>query len=1017
MQGKLRLITQVSLALAVALSLLIAACGDNDVAAPAMRLVSLAGGAFGGGSGTPTDPYIIEDIDDLQAMQDDLEAYYALAGDIDASATSGWNTGQGFAPIGDADNRFSGGFDGRGFTITGLYINRPNTNNVGLFGHVGHDTGTTIIKNVGLIDASIVGARGVGTLIGRVTGNANTLIENCFAEGGAVTGNGATGGLIGSFNSWRTTPGGEDNPILRYSFTHVSVESVAEGGGRDKFGGLVGCSQKGTIQNSYSRSSVTVTNGSRIGGLAGCVDFRGEIFNSYSTGLVDAEDSTAVGGLVGNKVGPGFNVGVVTNSFWDTETSKQTASAGGTGKTTGDMKTQDTFTDAGWNFDDIWSIDPEVNDGYPYLVWQDFEPAVLTIGGTFTARNKVYDGTNDAEFATEDLTLEGTDPGHDVTLVDVVIRFADPSVGDGKIVYITSAALAGADAGKYTLSLQGAPTATADVTPRDLTITADDKTKVYSGTAFPVGDFTVSYEGFVAGEGPGDLGGTLEFEGPAVDAVDVGTYGITPSGLTSDNYAITFEPGTLTLDPRPITVTANDQTKLDGETFTFDHGEYEITAGSLVSGHTLTLVLSSDGAAADAEVGDYDIDISDLVIMDNGTDVTDNYDITPVEGTLTVTEKTILTITGGFTALDKTYDGTRDAQFDIDNLTLHGVEPGDTVTLVEVVIRFEDPYAGDSKTVYITSAALSGPDADKYVLSLAGAPTTTASIIALTIEVTAHEKAKVYGAADPALTYGYSPELVGSDTFIGALTRQAGEDVGTYEIRQGSLALSDNYILEYTSADLTITPLTIYVTADAQSKVSGEPDPELTYTFSPAPLPLGDSFTGELQRDPGEDVGTYAIRQGTLALGDNYILDYSGNYLTITDHPTYTISGTITVISGLADVEVVASGGHEQTVYTDSDGKYELTDVAQGATDIVITPTLAGYTFSPTTRTVPGPVTEDVANEDFTAQALVDPEPIVVGWDALPVNKLAVLAPWIALCAAIMAAASLLMLRRRRTRG
>src|SRR5512136_1818987 len=80
-----------------------------------------AGGTFGGGIGTPADPYMIEDVDDLQAMSNNLTAYYALANDIDASNTTGWNGGQGFEPIGNG-SRFSGGFDGRGYNITGLYI-------------------------------------------------------------------------------------------------------------------------------------------------------------------------------------------------------------------------------------------------------------------------------------------------------------------------------------------------------------------------------------------------------------------------------------------------------------------------------------------------------------------------------------------------------------------------------------------------------------------------------------------------------------------------------------------------------------------------------------------------------------------------------------------------------------------------------------------------------------------------------------------------------------------------------
>ncbi len=104
---------------------------------------------------------------------------------------------QGWLPIGVArnDNSFTGHFIGMGYTITGLRINRPDTNNVGLFGHVGQDNGPTVIKNLGLRDVEVKGARGTGTLIGRVTGHVQTIVEYCYADGGNVTGDAATGNI------------------------------------------------------------------------------------------------------------------------------------------------------------------------------------------------------------------------------------------------------------------------------------------------------------------------------------------------------------------------------------------------------------------------------------------------------------------------------------------------------------------------------------------------------------------------------------------------------------------------------------------------------------------------------------------------------------------------------------------------------------------------------------------------------------------------------------------------------
>jgi hypothetical protein len=177
-------------------------------------------------------------------------------------------------------------------------------------------------------------------------------------------------------------------------------------------------------------------------------------------------------------------------------------------------------------------------------------------------------------------------------------------------------------------------------------------------------------------------------------------------------------------------------------------------------------------------------------------------------------------------------------------------------------------------------------------------------ITPLGITITADALSKTYGEADPELTYDYSPDLIGDDTFTGALTRAVGEDVGTYAIVQGALALSTNYTLSFTGADFTITPLTINVTADALSKTYGETDPELTYDYSPD-LIGDDTFTGALTRAVGENVGTYAIDQGTLELGDNYTLSFTGADFTINAADLTITANTITKTVG---VEYVFTG-------------------------------------------------------------------------------------------------------------
>ncbi|MEN2490366.1 MBG domain-containing protein, partial [Flavobacterium sp. B11] len=136
--------------------------------------------------------------------------------------------------------------------------------------------------------------------------------------------------------------------------------------------------------------------------------------------------------------------------------------------------------------------------------------------------------------------------------------------------------------------------------------------------------------------------------------------------------------------------------------------------------------------------------------------------------------------------------------------------------------------------------------------------------------------------ADPVLTYTFSPGLVGSDAFTGALSRTAGENVGSYAIGQGSLSAGPNYAINYIESNLIVTAKPITVTADDfQTKVYGETDSTLTYSVSPA-LVRNDIFSGTLKRAIGENAGTYEIGQGTLTAGKNYAITYIGKDFEIT---------------------------------------------------------------------------------------------------------------------------------------
>ncbi len=168
---------------------------------------------------------------------------------------------------------------------------------------------------------------------------------------------------------------------------------------------------------------------------------------------------------------------------------------------------------------------------------------------------------------------------------------------------------------------------------------------------------------------------------------------------------------------------------------------------------------------------------------------------TPVDQSFTVNQKSA-SVTPA--AASKTY-GAADPAF---TGTLSGFLTGDGVTATYSRTAGES-VAGSPYTISATlnPAGVLG----NYTITY---NTASFTINKKAITVTADAKSKIYGTADPPLTYTFSPALVSGDSFTGALSRVAGEAVGTYAIQQGTLALNSNYTLTFVGANLTITGTT-----------------------------------------------------------------------------------------------------------------------------------------------------------------------------------------------------------------
>jgi len=327
---------------------------------------------YSGGTGEPNDPYQIATAADLIALGEtpaDYDKHFLLTADIDLDpnlpgrkvfdraviAADTNDTKSGFQ-----GTAFTGVFDGEGHTISHLTITGKDW--LGLFGCLGSKAE---VKNLGVVDVNVTGSGDyIGGLIGR---NYGTLTQ-CYSTG-LIGGDSVVGGLVGS--------NGYDDRVT-HCCSQAMVSGISTVGGlvglnagavsrscsmgavsaMSDVGGLIGANVRsqrsnGRVSDCYSAAAVSGTE--NVGGLLG--HHSGGVTHCYSVGPVRSTGEP-VGGLVGygfgeiptDAGGPIRVEGTVTGCFWDIQTSGQTTSAGGMGKTTAQMHEIRTYQDAGWDF-------------------------------------------------------------------------------------------------------------------------------------------------------------------------------------------------------------------------------------------------------------------------------------------------------------------------------------------------------------------------------------------------------------------------------------------------------------------------------------------------------------------------------------------------------------------------------------------------------------------------------------------------------------------------------------------
>jgi len=329
------------------------------------------------------DAITISSAADLDYVRNDLTASYILTADIDLS---GFSAGEGWVPIGDDTNGFTGTFNGNGHKIRNLSINRPGSDYQGLFGYIGSGGN---VKNLTLTGGTVTGNATIGALAGFVAGASSDDEGARPGEGGGVelpaaevTGCSSSVTVSGMSEGFTLCGGliGLNNGILTDCYATADVTGgqycgglIGTNGGQvsrcyatgdimgttaswTSCGGLIGQSW-GTVTDCYATGSVT--GNIYIGGLVGYASSGGsQISNCYATGIatgLSVPEETSIGGLIGCS-------DITPSSSYYFQDSRNFI---GTKVSEADMKDAGSYT--GWDFTGTWGISSTINNGFPYL--------------------------------------------------------------------------------------------------------------------------------------------------------------------------------------------------------------------------------------------------------------------------------------------------------------------------------------------------------------------------------------------------------------------------------------------------------------------------------------------------------------------------------------------------------------------------------------------------------------------------------------------------------------------------
>ena len=883
----------------------------------------------------------INNTHQLQLMQMALSANYTQGSNINAANTATntdvWDS-SGFVPIGNSTNSFTGTFDGLGRTITGLTINRPSTNDIGLFGLTGNGS---FISNVCIVGGSVTGQYLVGDLVGNSFGGGT--IANSYATG-SVVGILSVGGLVGDnyatiINSYATGSvtlngdfGSDVGGLVGYNRGTIT-NSYATGSvtfnGIDnfQFGGLVGNNYYGTITNSYATGSVT--GGDECGGLVGYN--YGTITNSYATGNVIGSGNY-VGGLVGYNYNnfPGYSYGSITNSYAMGSVTGGDECGGLVGcnygtitnsYATGNVIGSGNYVGGLVGYNNIY------NPGYSFgSITNSYATGSVTGGDQCGGLVGYNYGTITNSYATGNVIGSGN-------YVGGLVGYNDNGTITNSFWNTTTSGQAtssGGGTGKTSAEMMQLSTFSSwnTASPHTIANTGGSGSvwRIYEGHTSPLltsfltpltladaPDVTTTYNGNSQSAHSTTTILPLLL-GSAATGTNAGFY----NGYYSTQQGYDITGGNLIIIPKPVlkVVTLNASKVYDGSTM-LGAGTVTIETGVTVKG--ITEQLNYSGATAYSKyVADNGINYINAITLLDGTGLAANYTLPTLNHTnapVTITPKSVTL--SGITAASKVYDGTTTATVNTGSAVFSGMIAGDQLSISATGL-FADKNAALGKKVNLSSN-YSGLDKGNY--SFTDQAFTTADITpkALTVSGLSVPTSKVYDGTTAAVVTGTSTiasEAVGTGnttdgkSYSGDSVSLSGTVVGTYNSKDVStastvtytgLSLSGSQASNYTlnlqnAASATITPkaLTVSGLSVPTSKVyDGTTAAVVSGTSTLASEGAGTGNTTDGKSYTGDSVNLSGVAAGTYNSKDvatASTVTYSGLSISGSQASNYTLT-------------------------------------------------------------------------------------------------------------------------------